>query len=123
MSIAAKQAPLRPSSEELETLAAALELSQDDLGRMFGVRGESVRRWRHGAVSIPPEARARITEAHAALERLLQIFLPAGLAQATRRKAEAFNGDSAFDWILRGRIRDVADVYEFVLSYQAKNSR
>ncbi len=59
----------------------------------------------------------------AALERLQQIFLPGGLARAIRRKVNAFDGDAAIDWILRGRIQDVADIYEFVLSYQASGFR
>jgi len=117
VSIAAKQVAIRPYIQDLTTLATALELSQDDLGRMFAVSGETIRRWRNGS-AIPLEARAKIAEALAGLERLQRIFLPESLAPATRRKAQAFDGDSAFDWILRGRIRDVADIYEFVLSYQ-----
>ncbi len=118
MDLAAKHAPVATSVQMLERLAAALELGQDDLGRMFCVSGESVRRWRTGATGIPAHKRARIAEASAGLDRLEHIFLPASLAAATRRKAEAFEGEAAIDWILRGRVRDVADIYEFVLSYQ-----
>lgn len=119
MGLAVKRAPVIPTTEELDLLGNALELSQDDLGRMFGVSGESIRRWKTGAVNVPAESRARIAEAAAALERLQHIFTTTGLSQAIRRKVEAFQGESALDWILRGRLHDVADVYEFVLSYQA----
>lgn len=116
--LAVKQAPILPQLEELDRLGSALGLGQDELGRLFGVSGESIRRWRNRQVAMPLDQRAKLGESAAALDRLEAIFQPQALAQAVRRKAAAFEGESALDWILRGRIRDVADIYEFVLSYQ-----
>jgi transcriptional regulator with XRE-family HTH domain len=102
----------------LRSLMTRLELSQDDLGRAFGVSGESVRRWERGATSIPAERRSEILAAEAGLRRLQDLFRPERLPSAIRRPAELFDGDSALEWILRGRIEEVADHYETALLYQ-----
>jgi transcriptional regulator with XRE-family HTH domain len=102
----------------LRSLMAHLDLGQDDLGRMFGVSGETVRRWERGQTRIPTAQEARVLAAEAALRRLLDLFKPERLASAVRRPAELFAGDTAHEWILRGRIDDVAERYETALSYQ-----
>jgi transcriptional regulator with XRE-family HTH domain len=96
-----------------------LGLSQDELGRMLGVTGESVRRWKTGATAIPLSRLAEITAAESALNRLLQVFRPQRLPVAIRRQAELFGSKRALDWILDGRIAEVADRYELSLAYQA----
>ena len=101
----------------LRSLMAHLDLGQDDLGRMFGVSGETIRRWEHSQSRISTAQEARIL-AEAALRRLLDLFRPERLAAAVRRPAELFAGDTAHEWILRGRIVDVAERYETALSYQ-----
>jgi transcriptional regulator with XRE-family HTH domain len=103
----------------LRSLLGRLELSQDDLGRMVGVSGETIRRWERGAIGIPAERRAEILAAEAGLRRLQELFLPERLPTVIRRPAELFNGETALAWILRGRIADVADRYEAALLYQA----
>jgi len=103
----------------LRSLLARLELSQDDLGRMVGVSGETIRRWERGAIGIPAERRAEILAAEAGLRRLQELILPERLPTAIRRPAELFNGETALAWILRGRIAEVADRYEAALLYQA----
>ena len=103
----------------LRSLMTRLELGQDDLGRMFGVSGETVRRWERGLSTIPAERRSAILAAEAGLRKLQDLFLPQRLATAVRRPAELFDGESALDWILRGRIAEVASRYDAALLYQA----
>lgn len=103
----------------LRSLMARLELSQDDLGRMFEVSGETVRRWERAMTTIPVQRRAEILAAESALRRLQDCFRPDRLAAVVRRPAELFDGESALAWILRGRIAEVADRYETALLYQA----
>lgn len=113
----------RQSADEgqraLQSLMACLDLSYDDLGRMFDVSGETVRRWEKGSHPIPSERKAEITLAGAALDRLLKIFRVERLAETIRRTAGLFDGKTALSWILQGRIAEVADRYEVLLRYQA----
>ena len=102
----------------IERLMGHLGLSQDEVGRMLRVTGESVRRWKSGAIAIPLSRLAEITAAESALNRLLKVFRPERLPLAIRRKAELFGGKRALDWILNGRIAEVADRYELSLAYQ-----
>ena len=60
-----------------------------------------------------------MTAAGAALGRLEAMFRPERLSQVVRRKAGLFEGESALDWILRGRIAAAAGRYETALAYQA----
>jgi transcriptional regulator with XRE-family HTH domain len=103
----------------LRSLMTRLQLSQDDVGRMLGVSGETVRRWELGATGIPVERQAAILAAEAGLRRLQDLFRPERLATVVRRAADLFDGDTALEWILRGRIAEVADRYETSLLYQA----
>lgn len=96
-----------------------LDLSFDQLGRMLGVTGETVRRWSQGSHPVPSGRLGQLAAAQAALERLLSIFRPEALPGMIRRKAELFDGETALDWILDGRIDEVADRYESTLSHQA----
>ncbi len=105
--------------ETIERLAGMLNLSYDDLGRMLGVSGESVRRWARGTGQTPDSHLATLDVAGAALDRLLELFVPERLPQVVRRPAELFDGERALDWILRGRIQDVVERYETALMYQA----
>ena len=102
----------------IERLMGSLSLSQDQMGRMLGVSGETIRRWKAGATGIPLSRVAELTAAEAALNRLLRIFRPERLPLAIRRKADLFGGKAALDWILDGRIAEVADRYELSLVYQ-----
>ncbi len=114
----ASQAGVR-GREILRRLMAQLGLSFDQLGRMFRVSGETVRRWERGSHPIPDRRLAALAEADGALARLGEIFRPERLRQALRRDAELFDGESALDWILRGRISKAAARYETALCYQA----
>lgn len=102
----------------LQRLRLHLGLSFDELGRAFGVTGETVRRWARGSTGVTSERMAELASAEAALRRLLGLFRPESLPHVVRREAKLFQGDPALDWILRRRIVEVADRYEAALSYQ-----
>jgi transcriptional regulator with XRE-family HTH domain len=116
MAAARRQASGR---EMLRRLMTYLGLSFDDVGRMVGVSGETVRRWERGVSRVPAEAFAALELTDSALTRLMELFLPQRLPEVVRRKADLFAGSRALDWILQGRIAEVADRYERALSYQA----
>jgi transcriptional regulator with XRE-family HTH domain len=99
-------------------LMSRLSLSYDQLGRAFGVSGETVRRWERRSHPIPDERLADLAHADGAISRLEGMFQPERLAQVVRRKAGLFGGEAALDWILRGRIGEAADRYETALAYQ-----
>lgn len=103
----------------VRSLMSHLDLSFDQVGRMFKVSGETVRRWSQGSHAVPSGRVGQLATAQAALDRLLGIFRPEALPGVIRREAELFDGETALDWILRGRIDEVADYYESALSYQA----
>jgi transcriptional regulator with XRE-family HTH domain len=103
----------------LRRLMTRLRLSQDEAGRMFGVSGETIRRWERGQVRIPEARMAELVTADAALLRLESLFLPDRLAAAIRRPADLFEGERALDLILRGRITNAVERYEIALAYQA----
>jgi len=90
----------------------------DHLARMFEVAADTVRLWERGHGEVPAARRAELLLADKALDRLLELFRPERLPQVIRRKADLFDKEQALDWILRGRIADVADRYDAALSYQ-----
>jgi DNA-binding transcriptional regulator YiaG len=93
-------------------------MSHEELGRMFRVSGETVRRWERGQVRIPDARQAELETMAAAADRLEALFVADRLPQVIRRPAELFGGETALAWIERGRIADVADRYETALAYQ-----
>ncbi len=103
----------------LRTLMTVFDLSFEELGRMFGVTGETARRWEIGSSSISSDRKAAISSTKEPMDKLLKIFRHARLPQVIRRAAELFGGERALDWILRGKIADVANRYEITLRYQA----
>lgn len=96
-----------------------LGLSLDEAALIFGVRGETVRRWEQGISGISDERMATLHVLDAALGRLVRLFRPDRLPSVVRRPADLFGGERALDWILRGRAAEVADRYDVALSYQA----
>jgi hypothetical protein len=101
----------------LRALGENLGLSAEDLGTMFGVTGETAGAWQDGAMEIPETTFAKMIAAQTALDRMLWLFRPERLPQVIRRRAEAFDGERALDWILDGRIAEVAERYDTGLSY------
>lgn len=95
-----------------------LRLSYDHLGQMFGVSGETARRWEQGKSQVPAKGESQVLKTYAALKRMLTLFVPQRLPGVVRREAEVFDGETALNWILRGKIDEVADRYEATLAYQ-----
>ncbi len=110
----AKQAKAAPI---LQQLRKCFDLSREDLGTMFGVTGEVIASWEQDAVEIPDTALAKMIAASASLDRMLWFFRPDRLPQVIRRRAEAFDGERALDWILDGRLAEVAERYYNGLAY------
>ena len=104
--------------QAIRQLLARMELSVADLGRLLGVSADVVDQWESAQVMMPADARAIVTRANSALSRLLAIFRPERLPQVIRQKVALFRGESAYDWILQGRIQEVADLYEVAFAYQ-----
>lgn len=116
---AASARKMTSGRDMLRRVSACFGLSFDDIGRMLKVSGETVRRWERGISRIPSDALATLELVDSALTRLTRLFLPQRLPEVVRRKADLFDGSRALDWILQGRIAEVADRYEQALSYQA----
>jgi DNA-binding transcriptional regulator YiaG len=110
--------PTAAAAVIIRRLMAHLQLSYDEVGRMIGATGETVRRWEQGRHAPPLDKQSSLTAADAALSRLLRLIKADALPAVIRRPAEIFENDRALDWILRGRIVDVADRYERELRYQ-----
>ncbi len=108
--LAANLAARNDARDVRDQLRAHLALNDADMERALGACGE---------LQSSPEAHAYVASAGAALDRLLHLFKPESLAQVIRRPAELFDGKRALDWILEGRIAEVADRYDVALSYQA----
>jgi hypothetical protein len=107
------------TSHMVRALRAHLGLSYDDLGSMLQISGFEARRLENRQIEIDREQAARIGAMYAALERLLAIFRPERLPEVISRPAEAFGGQRALDWVLSGRIAEVAGHYEQAVQYQA----
>jgi len=103
----------------LRRLKSELDVSFDYLGSILDVNGETVRRWILARIPIPSERLATISKAGSTYGRIRSHFRPARIAMVVRRPADIFDGDNALNWILRGRMEDVADRYEEHLRFQA----
>ena len=113
---------------QIADLHKYLGLSYVELGMMLGVTdqpGRTVWCWERsghedfGTDVFTPVHREKLEEAHAGFMRLRKIFVAKRLRSVIRRRAEAFDGERALDWILRGKITEVAERYERLLSYQS----
>lgn len=101
----------------LRQIREYLDVSVEDVGTMFGLTGETVREWQGGTAEIPDKTVGQMVAAGNSLNQLLGIFRPERLPQVIRRRADAFDGERALDWILDGRIAEVAERYDQGLSY------
>ncbi|MGE5488058.1 MAG: hypothetical protein ACM3ZB_09610 [bacterium] len=98
-------------------LRAGLDVGLEDVATIAGATGEALREWENGTAEIPEPVLGRMIAAGKSLDQLLGIFRPERLPQVIRRRADAFDGERALDWILDGRIAEVADRYDEGLSY------
>ena len=85
---------------------------------MLAVSADTIVDWETGRTAIPVDVRATISRTNAAVTRMLNIVRPERLPQVIRRKVDIFDGQSALEWILRGRIDEVANRYEVAFAYQ-----
>jgi len=107
------------TSQMIRALRVHLGLSCDELGSILRISGFEARSLENGQIRVGRELVSLILSMYEALERLLAIIRPERLPEAIGRPAEAFRGERALDWILRGRITEVADSYEEAVRYQA----
>ncbi len=103
----------------IRDLMIRLGLTWEELAAMFRVSVETLDDWESGRARIPKETLAHLQAASGALSKLLGMFRPERLPQVIRRPADLFDGKAAVDWIVGGRITDVAERYESTLAYQA----
>lgn len=100
-------------------LIVRLGLARDEVASMLHVSVETLDDLESGRTTIPTESLAQLRAASTALSKLLSIFRPERLPQIIRRDAELFDGKPAVEWIVSGRITEVAERYESILAYQA----
>ena len=86
---------------------------------MFRVSIETLSAWEAGSTTIPKESLTQLQAASSALSKLLSVFRPERLPQVVRREAELFDGETAVEWMVQGRITEVAERYEQAFAYQA----
>ncbi len=55
-----------------------------------------------------------IQEAHDALERMRSTFDHERLSRLVRRPSALFNGSTGLDWIIAGKIKEVAEDYDLI---------
>ncbi|HZU27244.1 MAG TPA: helix-turn-helix transcriptional regulator [Bryobacteraceae bacterium] len=100
-------------------LLVRLDVTREELASMLRVPEKAVEDWESGRATIPKNNLDQLQHAGTALTKLLSIFRPERLPQVIRRKASLFDGQRAIDWIVHGRISEVAERYESALAYQA----
>jgi transcriptional regulator with XRE-family HTH domain len=104
--------------DALRQVLARLQLSTADLAALLGVSANIIDEWESGHVTIPPDAQATLNRASNAVTRMLLIFRPERLPHVIRQRVDMFGGESGLDWILQGRIHEVAGLYETAFAYQ-----
>jgi serine/threonine-protein kinase len=102
----------------LQRLSTHLSISDQDLARLLHASTETIVNWKSGENAMPIKMETRVMAADTALGRMLAIFRPERLPDVIRQKVELFQGRSALDLILDGRIEEVADLYDAAFAYQ-----
>ena len=103
----------------IRDLLIRLGLTGEEVGKMFQVSIETLSAWEAGSTTIPKESLTQLQAASSALSKLLSVFRPERLPQVVRREAELFDGETAVEWMVQGRITEVAERYEQAFAYQA----
>lgn len=102
----------------IDKLLSSLILSYSQVGKILGASAETVHAWQSGTAEIPSDKRATLVVVGDCVSRLLSTFDAQRLPYVVRRPADLFEGGTALDWILEGRIREVVDRYDLLLRYQ-----
>jgi transcriptional regulator with XRE-family HTH domain len=100
-------------------LMVRLGLTRDEVAALLHASAETLDDWESGHTTIPQESLAQLRDAGTALVKLMGIFRPERLPHVIRRDAELFDGKPAVEWIVSGRIAEVAERYDSALAYQA----
>ncbi len=103
----------------IRRLRDAFGISASDVGKIIGTASDLVDEVESGRSKLPARHNAKLADASRALDRLLAIFRRDRLASVIRRPARAFGGQTPLEWILEGRIEDVAERYHYGLAYQS----
>jgi DNA-binding XRE family transcriptional regulator len=85
----------------LDPVAETLELSETELGRLFGVSRQAVGQWRERG--IPSSRMTRVTTVAAICDLLGHQLKPERIPGVARRQADAYGGLSMLEMIERGR--------------------
>jgi DNA-binding XRE family transcriptional regulator len=85
----------------LDPIAETFELTETELGRLFGVSRQAVGQWRERGV--PSNRMAKVTTVAAIGDLLGRQLKPARIPGVARRPADAYGGLSMLEMIERGR--------------------
>ena len=85
----------------LDPIAAGLELSETELGRLFGVSRQAVGQWRERGV--PSSRMAKVATVAAICDLLRHRLKPERIPGIARRRADAYGGLSMLEMIERDR--------------------
>jgi hypothetical protein len=85
----------------LDPIAETFELSETDLGRLFGVSRQAVGQWRERGV--PSSRMAKVTTVAAIGDLLRHRLKPERIPGVARRPADAYGGLSMLEMIKRDR--------------------
>jgi hypothetical protein len=105
--------------QAVRDLMVRLGLGAEEVAAMLRVPVDTLTDWETGRAAIPAEKVVQLQTATTALSKLLGIFRPDRLPQVIRRRVELFEGKSAAEWIVAGKITEVAERYETAFAYQA----
>lgn len=107
------------AATRIRRLRDAFGISSSDVAKIIGTASDLVDDVESGRSKLPATYNAKLTDASRALDRLLAIFRRDRLASVIRRPARAFGGQTPLEWILEGRIEEVAERYDYGLAYQS----
>jgi DNA-binding XRE family transcriptional regulator len=85
----------------LDPIAETLELSETELGRLFGVSRQAVGQWRERGV--PSNRKAKVSTVAAICDLLSHRLKAERIPGVVRRPADAYGGLSMLEMIERGR--------------------
>ena len=103
---------------KLERVRSLLALKPAELAKLVGVSREALRQW-HGGAQISSERWADIDRLVSTVNRLASYFKPEALPSIVRRRAQALNQQTAFDWLASKRYDELLSQYEAALTYEA----
>jgi DNA-binding transcriptional regulator YdaS (Cro superfamily) len=85
----------------LDPIAETFELSETELGRLFGVSRQAVGQWRERGV--PSNRKAKVVTVAAIGDLLRHQLKPERIPGIARRPADAYDGLSMLEMVERGR--------------------